>query len=141
MQVSKWSKQMEQGVKEGANKTALLIIDHGSKQQAANQSLDQIVELVDALLDREDVVVYAAHMELAPPSVAQAFAASVAAGATRVIAVPYLLAGGRHASRDIPSLVSKAAEPYPEVSVRVSEPLGPHRLLAQLVIERAQLDK
>ena len=115
---------------------AILLIDHGSRLAEANATLEQVAELV-----REEaggaVIVRAAHMELAEPTIAQAFAACVEDGATTVIALPYMLAPGRHAREDIPHLVEAAARAHPGVAWRVTEPLGVHPLLARVVLDRA----
>ncbi|MCA9617054.1 MAG: hypothetical protein KC586_30040, partial [Myxococcales bacterium] len=55
---------------------ALLLVDHGSRRAEANALLGQIAALVAAR--RPELVVEVAHMELAPPTVAEAFAACVA---------------------------------------------------------------
>jgi len=54
-------------------------------------------------------VVFPAHMEIAPPSIADAVASAVAVGATRVVIAPYFLSDGRHMSEDIPALAAAAA--------------------------------
>ena len=114
---------------------ALLLVDHGSRRAEANALLGQIAALVAAR--RPELVVEVAHMELAPPTVAEAFAACVARGATEVVVMPYFLARGRHATEDIPALAREAAAAHPDVALRVAEPLGVHALLADLVLTRA----
>jgi sirohydrochlorin ferrochelatase len=47
-----------------------------------------------------------------------------------------MLAPGRHASEDIPRLVKEAASGSPDVSYRVTEPLGVHELLGRVVLDR-----
>ncbi len=116
------------------SRRAILLIDHGSRRAASNELLHEIVE---ALRARTDDLVEAAHMELAEPTIAQGFAACVAAGADEVVAVPYFLGPGRHASEDVPRLVAEAAAAHPGVRHRVAPPLGPHELLLQLVLARA----
>lgn len=118
---------------------ALLIIDHGSRRAEANACLHEVASMVRDLVG-PDVLVQPAHMELAEPDIEQAFAACVEAGATHVVAVPYFLGPGRHATVDIPSLVARAAQGYRGVTWRVTEVLGPNPLLAQLVVRRAALD-
>ena len=54
-----------------------------------------------------------AHMELAEPSIATAFDACVAAGATTVVVAPYFLGPGRHWDSDIPALAAAAAAVIP----------------------------
>lgn len=75
-------------------------------------------------------------MELAEPSIEQGFAACAAAGALDVTVHPYMLAPGRHATRDIPRMVEEAAQRHPGIAFRVSAPLGVHELLAKVVVER-----
>lgn len=112
---------------------ALLLVDHGSRLAEANAQLDALAELVRA---RTSAVVRVAHMELASPTVAEAFDACVADGATEVVVVPVFLGPGRHASEDIPRLAAEAAARH-AVAWRVAPVLGAHPLLAELVLERA----
>lgn len=87
----------------------------------------------------DGVVVRTAHMELAHPTVAEGFAACVAAGATEIVVHPYLLASGRHAEEDIPRLAAEAARAHPGVRYAVTPPLGVHPKLGEVVLERAGL--
>lgn len=114
---------------------ALLLVDHGSRRAEANALLADIAALVSAR--RPELIVEVAHMELAPPTVDEAFDACVARGATSIVVMPYFLARGRHATEDIPTLAKAAAARHPNVAVRIAEPLGVHALLAELVLTRA----
>jgi len=77
-------------------------------------------------------------MELASPTVDQAFEACVRAGAELVVAMPYMISAGRHAAEDIPALVEAAAARHPGIRHHVAGPLGVHPLLAEIVLERCQ---
>jgi sirohydrochlorin ferrochelatase len=114
---------------------AIVLVDHGSRHAAANQTLLDMAELVRAEVG-SDWLVVAAHMEIEPPTVAEAIADCVAQGAREIVVQPYFLALGRHASEDIPRLVQQVAKSHPEVTFRVAEPLGAHSLLAKLVALR-----
>jgi sirohydrochlorin ferrochelatase len=115
---------------------AILLVDHGSRLDEANQ----ILVAVAGLVAREDprYHVEAAHMELAGPTIAQGFAACVAAGASDITVHPYMLGPGRHATRDIPRLVAEAAAAHPGIAYRVTEPLGLDPLLARVVLDRVR---
>ena len=117
---------------------AILLIDHGSRLDEANRLLDEVAALVRARAG-EGALVFAAHMDLAEPTIAQGFARCVSAGATEVVAVPYFLGPGRHATEDVPRLVAEAARAHPGVSFEIGAVLGAHPLLAEIVIERAGL--
>ena len=120
-----------------ASKQALLIIDHGSKLEAANQMLEGVVELVREL--RPSLIVEGCHMELADPSIEHGMAKCVEQGAQSLVAMPYMLSPGRHATSDIPNLVHQSAKAYPGLEVSVAKHLGVHKNIAELVLERASL--
>ncbi|HEX2780869.1 MAG TPA: CbiX/SirB N-terminal domain-containing protein, partial [Gemmatimonadaceae bacterium] len=115
---------------------AILIIDHGSRRGEANEMLDCVANLVQAMAGRE-VIVRHAHMELAEPSIEAGFAACVEAGATEIIAFPYMLSPGKHSTADIPRMVSEAALAHPAVRWSVTPALGVHEKLAEVILERA----
>jgi sirohydrochlorin ferrochelatase len=115
---------------------AILLIDHGSRRDAANEMMDCMANLVQAMAGR-DVVVRYAHMELAEPSIAAGVRQCVEAGATDLIVFPYMLSPGKHSTGDIPRMVAKAAEPYPTLEVRVTSAFGVHEKLAELILGRA----
>ncbi len=115
-------------------KRAIILVDHGSRRGEANAIVERIAELVrEAAPDR---IVRVAHMELAPPSLAEAVDICVAEGAEAIVVHPYFLAPGAHSTRDIPRLVREAAARHPGVEIRTSEPLGAHPELAGIVLER-----
>jgi len=115
---------------------ALVLVDHGSRRPEANESLEQVAELVRAAAPGRPV--RCAHMELAPPTLADAIEACVAEGAREIVVVPYFLAPGSHSTRDIPALVREAAARHAGLRVRVAKPLGVHPRLAELVLDRAR---
>jgi len=114
----------------------ILLVDHGSRAKEANASLAAVAELVRARVG-EGIVVAHAHMEIASPTVPEAIAALAERGAREIIVVPYFLAPGRHSKKDIPVLVADAQAAHPHVLFVIAEPLGPHPLLAELVLLRA----
>ena len=116
-------------------KPAIVLVDHGSRRDEANRSLERVADWVREHAPERPV--HVAHMELAPPSVADAVAACVADGAREIVVVPYFLAPGSHSTGDIPELVREAAVAHPGLSVRVTAPLGPDPALAGLVLQRA----
>lgn len=119
------------------DKTALLIIDHGSKRKAANHML---FDLVKAMREREpDLLVYGAHMELALPTIDDGVAWCVKNGATHIIAHPYMLSPGRHATEDIPRMVKNAVNRYSTLTYVVTPPLGVDSEILSLILKRANI--
>jgi sirohydrochlorin ferrochelatase len=115
---------------------ALLLIDHGSRRAEANDMLGCMAALVQRMAG-DDVIVRHAHMELAEPSIEQGVAACAAAGATELIAFPYMLSPGRHSTSDIPNLVAAATKAYPGISVRVTPAFGIEAELGEVILRRA----
>jgi sirohydrochlorin ferrochelatase len=115
---------------------AILLVDHGSRAAEANESLAVVAGLVRERVG-PDVVVAHAHMEIAPPTVPETVAELVERGVREITVVPYFLAPGRHSREDIPRLTSDATIAHPGVLFVVAEPLGPHPLLAELVMLRS----
>ena len=83
-------------------------------------------------------IVHFAHMELAEPTIQQGFDACVAAGAQEVIVHPYFLGPGRHSRSDIPRMVADAAAKHQQVRFRITEPLGIHPKIGELILERVR---
>jgi sirohydrochlorin ferrochelatase len=120
----------------GATVKGILIIDHGSIKEAANHMLECVGELVQRMAG-DAVVVRVAHMELAAPTIADGFAACVAAGATEIVAFPYMLSPGKHSTRDIPRIVAAVAEQYAGIHVQVTTAFGVNEQLAAVVLAKA----
>ena len=101
---------------------AVVIVDHGSKRSEANDAFTKLVERFAARGDY--AIVEPAHMELAPPTIAEAFASAVARGADEIIVHPYFLLPGRHWHEDIPRLCTEAAAGCGDVPWHLTEPVG-----------------
>ena len=113
---------------------AILLVDHGSRNDEANRLLDEVAA---KLRERaSDHVVRVAHMDLAEPSISQGVDDCVAVGATEIVVHPYFLGPGRHTTEDIPRLVGEASARYPGLPVRISPPLGVHDKLIEVILAR-----
>jgi sirohydrochlorin ferrochelatase len=117
---------------------AILLIDHGSRRDAANEMMNCMANLVQSMAGPGVAVRYA-HMELADPSIAAGVRSCVEAGATELIVFPYMLSPGKHSTGDIPRMVAEAAVAYPTLEVRVTGAFGVHEKLAELILGRAGL--
>ena len=116
----------------------ILIVDHGSIRNEANDMLRSMADLIQTMAG-PDVIVRYGHMELAEPNIAAGFSRCVEAGATEVTVFPYMLSPGRHSTSDIPRMVADVARTFPHVSFSVTPAFGLHEKLAEVVLERAGL--
>lgn len=115
---------------------ALLLVDHGSRSPAAHATLAALAEQVRAQCP--GVPVGIAHLEQAPPDIPAGLAALAAAGATAVQVLSCFLAEGRHVREDVPRIVAQSAQAL-GITATVAPPIGPHPLLARLLLLRAGL--
>ncbi|CAN1182832.1 Sirohydrochlorin ferrochelatase, chloroplastic [Linum perenne] len=126
----------------------VIIVDHGSRRKESNLMLNEFVTMFK---DKTGYpIVEPAHMELAEPSIKDAFGMCVQKGAKRVVVSPFFLFPGRHwhqvksyiknhlldCLKDIPSLTAEAAKEHPGVSYLITAPLGLHELLVDVVNDR-----
>ena len=118
--------------------TGIIIVDHGSRRPESNQMLEEIAELFARRFAALYDIVEPAHMELAEPSIATAYAKCVERGATRVIVAPFFLGPGKHWTGDIPKLTAAAAEAFPHTGYHVTMPLGIDELILELLNKRVQ---
>jgi sirohydrochlorin ferrochelatase len=118
-------------------RTALVLVDHGSRSEASNASLVAVAREVAELASGRFVAVIPCHMEIAPPSIADAFDTAVAAGAELVVVALYFLAPGRHSEIDVPQLAAEAAARHAGLAYAVTSSLGPDETLSRLVLARA----
>ena len=70
------------------SQTGVVIVDHGSRKEESNRRLEQFVELFRSRTDYR--VVEPAHMELASPSIEEAFGSCVGTGVSSILLVPLL---------------------------------------------------
>ncbi len=112
----------------------VIIVDHGSRREESNALLMEVAEMFHQRSGY--AIVEPAHMDLAEPTIAEAFDRCVARGAKMVVIHPYFLLPGRHWRRDVPALAAEAATRHPNVPFLVTAPLGLHPLMAEIMQQR-----
>jgi len=115
-------------------KRAILLVDHGSRRAEANALLEDVADQVRKRA--AESIVEIAHLEIADPGIGEGIETCVRKGATHIIVHPFFLGPGRHTSEDIPAQVERAAQRHPNVRIRISEPLGSHAALIDVILDR-----
>ena len=116
------------------DRTAILLIAHGSRQQSAN---DDLHDLAARLAGQGTYpIVEPCFLELAEPELIGGGHRCVQLGATRVLMIPYFLSDGVHLRRDLTAARDELIRRHPDVQFILGSPLGPHPLLDNLVAER-----
>jgi sirohydrochlorin ferrochelatase len=121
-----------------ANRTAVVLIAHGSRRPAANDDLVRLAEMVRAR-QRYDVIEIA-YLELAEPTIPQGARACVQQGATHVLMLPYFLSAGEHVVTDLEEHRRQLSAEFPSVQFRLCPPLGLHPRIVDIVFDRLEED-
>ena len=114
---------------------SVLILAHGSRREASNEEVRGLATAVAARLDGRYDRCGCAFLELAQPSIPEAIAREVEAGATEVVCFPYFLSAGRHVVEDVPELVEAARRDHPGVRITLERYLGAQHAMAALIAD------
>ncbi|MEM6314037.1 MAG: CbiX/SirB N-terminal domain-containing protein [Planctomycetota bacterium] len=123
-----------------AERTGVIIVDHGSRRPQSNLMLERVAELFgDRFAEKFDIV-EPAHMELAMPDIEAAYGKCVDRGASKIVVLPFFLGHGKHFTKDIPSLTNQASVKFPHTRYQIAEPLGIDDLILDLLEKRIDAD-
>ncbi len=112
----------------------IIIVDHGSRRSASNEAF---LEIVQKFAERsKSFIVEPAHMEIASPTIEEAFDKAVARGAKEIVIHPFFLLPGKHLTKDIPSLCEAAGKKYPHISWKITQALGESELILDVIADR-----
>ncbi len=111
---------------------ALLLMAHGTPHEHANAAITRVAEALKANYPHAQL----GFMELNTPSIPEAVKLLVAAGAKRVVAVPYFLQLGGHVAKDLPEAVAEAQRQRPQTRFTLADYLSYDLLLLEVVQDR-----
>jgi len=117
-----------------AEKSAALLIAHGSRRPEANRDL---VDMAFAIRGRTHYpIVEVAYLEVVEPTIPQGARRCVEQGATRVMLLPYFLSAGAHVVNDLERIRADLSLEFADVRFVLCKPLALHPLLIEIVVER-----
>ena len=112
----------------------VLIFGHGSRIKEAN---DPLIDVAGNIREKGIYrCVEPGFLELAEPDFITAVGTIIESGATSIILMPYFLYTGVHLKKDLPKLLEKGREKYPDINFVISPNLGFHPSLADITMER-----
>ncbi|MGH9786475.1 MAG: sirohydrochlorin chelatase [Terriglobia bacterium] len=115
--------------------TAIIVFAHGSAVPEANE---EVARLAQEVSRRAQCPARCAFLEVAQPDLPAAVADFVAAGARRIVVIPYFLTMGVHVRRDLPRLIAEQQARFPEVDLRAGESLEGYPGMAQALLDRVE---
>jgi sirohydrochlorin cobaltochelatase len=114
---------------------ALIVIAHGSRQEAANAEFGELVMRLRTALSGVYDRVAMAFLDLTAPRLDEAAESLIADGAVHIDVYPFFLNMGKHAAQDIPKMAADVADSHPDCVVRVLDYLGKACALMKLCEE------
>ncbi|BDE07189.1 hypothetical protein WPS_24650 [Vulcanimicrobium alpinum] len=113
----------------------IVLAGHGSRSAEANAALEALAAQVAARLGSP---VVPGFLEMTEPTIPAAIDGAVAAGARRVVVLPYFLHPGMHVRRDLVEIVEAARARHPGVTFELSEFLGGRPEIADVLTSLAR---
>ncbi len=119
---------------EGSGHTAGLLLGHGSRAEAANGAMYEIVHRLQ--IKWPAYRFSAAFLEINVPSIPEGIDFHAEAGADRIILLPYFLHLGNHVRKNLPRFMEEGRRRHPTVEIQLGGHLGFHPKLVEIVEER-----
>ena len=112
----------------------ILLMDHGSRNAGSNERLHEMARIYERSIrasspsaqQRQRVIVRAAHMEIATPTIQDGIESLLEAGVDEIVCHPFFLSPkGRHVSEDIPRIVGQVVEELDiDIPILTTDPIG-----------------
>ncbi|XP_066354149.1 sirohydrochlorin ferrochelatase, chloroplastic-like isoform X2 [Miscanthus floridulus] len=118
------------------DKDVVVIVDHGSRRQESNLMLNDFVEMFRAKTSYR--IVEPAHMELAEPTIKDAFGKCVQQGASRVVVRSIFPFPWTTLEAKIPALAAEASKEHSNIPYVVTAPFGLHELMVVCALARRE---
>lgn len=116
--------------------SGVVVFAHGSRVEAANEAVRGAARELARAGGFEHV--QAAFLELGEPDLPGAVARLAAAGAGRVVVIPYFVMPGLHLERDLPRIVEGIRRAHPQMRIEVTPSLDGHAAMTQILLDRAR---
>ncbi len=114
----------------------VVLIGHGSLHSDSGASM---IRLAARLRERGVApIAEAGFLNFSRPTIAEAVAKCVRAGATSVTVQPYFLIDGVYVQQDLPGDLNSVAAQFPALTIRVARCFGFHEKLAAIALERVR---
>ena len=112
---------------------AIVLFGHGARDIRWREPFDRLAALWKT--QHSEAAVELAFLEMMEPSLEQAIASLVAAGATEVVVVPVFFGQGGHLRNDFPVLLSACQEKYPKIALSATPAVGEDLAVLQAIVD------
>ena len=116
-------------------KTAVVILFHGSRAEGSATTVHRII--TEVRRRGHYSLVEEAFLQHATPGLRESVRHCVKQHAKKIVIVPFFLQFGTHVTADIPLVVNELRSAHPEIEITLTEPVGSHPLLVDVVLDLA----
>jgi sirohydrochlorin cobaltochelatase len=117
------------------NTKAIVLFGHGARDARWREPFDRLALLWKSRYPNTPVEL--AFLELMQPSLEEAIAAQVSAGAKEVVVVPVFFGQGGHLRNDFPVLLTACQDKFPNVTLSATPAVGEDDAVLQAIIDFA----
>lgn len=129
------NEQLDLITHQNSKREALLLIGHGSQEEAA---VAEYYHFAERLAGQLQLPVYPCFLEFADPPIALGIRQCVEAGFQRVIALPLFLGPAGHQKNDVPAIINWAKAQWPDLQFQYGTPLGAQPQIVSALAQRAE---
>lgn len=115
-------------------KNGVLFLAHGSRREAGNNEIRNIVHKV-RVNDQQHRAFGLAFLEFGQPDVSEVVANLANLGVVRITAIPLFLAAGKHLWQDIPNVLKEQQQKYPHIEFIQGKHIGSSDMLSELLLD------
>ncbi len=112
---------------------ALVMIAHGSRRKEANAEFIALVEKIKTTEGSKYDFVEPCFLEISSPSLSEVVKYVIGNGVTRISVFPYFLNSGNHVLRDIPEIVDRLTQHYPDCTITLLPYFGTIEKIVELI--------
>jgi sirohydrochlorin ferrochelatase len=113
---------------------AVIYICHGSRVATGRE---QAAAFIKKCMNRVKVPIQEyCFLELASPTIEDAFISCINKGATNIAVIPVLLLTAAHAKKDIPNELGRLSSQFPDVQVKYGSPIGVNPKMVEALKDR-----
>ena len=119
-------------------KSGFIVLGHGSHSSIgkANAMIFAVANILKTKVGAELVETAIVNRDSGLPGLADAVFRLVAAGVGEIVIAPLFLAGGMHVRSGIPEEIALLEVEYPQVVIKLAEPIGADSRIADILLER-----
>ncbi|MCS7280188.1 MAG: precorrin-8X methylmutase [Desulfobacterota bacterium] len=119
---------------EGISSVGIILMGHGSRVPNAGRYMERVADELKRKYGYENVSV--CYVSRLGPHFPEVFEKLVKEGLKTIVVIPYFLHEGLHLVVDVPEMMLKEAEKYPDVKLILGKGLGFDEVLVDLVQKR-----